>query len=312
METILRRRKKINIKRYLFIYGILVIPIANFLVFWVYININTFVLAFQGWDHGTSQYVFRGWVNFRNMFKNLRTDAEVTAALKNSLLLFPWTNFVLLPVSIITAFLLYKRVPGERLFRIVFFLPSIISIVVLATAFRFMFDGTGGESLVNGLLRRIGMANLIPRYGWAGTPGTAYFFILMYCLWAGIGYNVLLLNGAIKRIPVEIVESGKIDGIGYWRELFSITLPLIGPTVSTLFIIGSTAVFTLFIQPMMLTNGAAYTKTISFIIINSVKSGGANGIVNAAAMGVFFSLIALVSIQVIKHFMEKLLPPYEY
>ena len=203
-----------------------------------------------------------------------------------------------------------KKVWGTKVFRIIFFLPNIISIVVLTMAFRFMFDSSFGP--INYLLRGIGLEKLIPANGWLGDKSTALIMVLVYCLWAGIGYNVVLLSGSMNRIPPEIYEAARLDGVGVGRELTQIVVPMISGTITTLFVSGISVIFTLFLQPMLLTNGGPYnglSSTIAFFIVNTINAGD---LYHAAATGLVFSIIGIPIIQLIKWGIEKLLPVVEY
>ena len=196
-------------------------------------------------------------------------------------------------------------------FRVIFYLPSIISMVVLTMCFKFMFDPNIG--VVSPILKALGLESVIPEYGWFANVKTAWGMVLLYSLWAGIGYNVLLLTGAFSRIPTDIVESARLDGISFWRELWSITLPLISSTLNTLLVIGTTSVITTFLQPMLLTGGGPNesTFTIMYYVTAQVKNG-ANGLPSAATLGVFVSVIAIPLILGFRKLLDKLLPTIEF
>ena len=306
-KSIMKRNK---MKKKIFIILMLAYPLLQFAVFWVYINFNTVLMTFQRYSFMTQQYKWVGFSNYQILFREFTQDHSVLLlSIRNSLVFFPWNNFVLLPVSIVCAFILHKKVPLHGVFRVIFFFPSIISIVVLTMVFGFMFDSTFGP--VNDILRAIGLGKIIPANGWLGDKGTALPMILLYCLWAGIGYNVVLLSGAIKRVPEEVLESARLDGIGFWRELWSIIIPLIFPTITTLFVIGCTVVFTLFLQPMLLTSGGPnnQTMTITYYIVQMTNG---NQLEKAATMGIFFSLIGIPIIFGVKALMERITPQVEF
>jgi ABC-type sugar transport system permease subunit len=118
----------------------------------------------------------------------------------------------------------------------------------------------------------------------------------------------------MQRVPTEMLESARIDGVGMVREFAQIIVPIIFPTISTLFIQGCTVVFTLFMQPMLLTSGGPnnQTMTIAYYIVNQVKSGQPKNLIDAATVGVFFSVIAIPVIFGIKWLLEKITPQVEY
>lgn len=287
-------------------------PIIHFLVFWVYVNIDTFALSFQRFSTMEGKYVWYGLNNFRELMQRLGGNPDKTfiRMTLNSFLFLPWNVLVLLPLSLVAAYVLYKKVWGMKIFRVIFFLPNIISVVVLTMMFLFSFDSSIG--FVNKIFVALGMEKLLPTGGWFGNVHTAFPMILLYCLWAGIGYNVVLVTGAMVRVPQEVIESARLDGVRFWREFGSIILPMISPTVSTLIVTGSTAVLTLFLQPMLLTGGqpANSTYTIAYMINDMVRSQGRINM--AATLGVFFSLIGVPLILFLKWGVGKLLPDVEY
>jgi len=313
-EEILREisvvKRKMPLSRKIFIICMIAYQILHFLLFWVYVNADSIVMAFQkiNWAYGEDygKVIFCGFENFQNMFNEMKLAPDLWNCIKNSLILFATNNFIILPISIFCAYIFFKKVPLGKGFRVIFFLPNIISIVVLTMSFAFMFNGEWGP--VNQILKAIGLESVIPANGWLGSKETAMGMIVLYCVWAGIGYNVVFLNGAICRIPTEVIESGKLDGIGMWRELFCIVFPLILPTLSTLFINGVTVIFTIFLQPKLLTAGGPYdhiTGTIAFYIIECVDGGK---LYKAAAVGLFFSAIGIPLVLAVKKLIEKFTP----
>lgn len=305
------KRPRIPTSRKIFIICMLAYPVLHFLIFWGYVNIDTIVLSMQKFSMLEGKEVFVRFENYARFFEDwsLSTSQTLKHAIVNSIGFLIFNNFILLPISIVCAYLLFKKVLGYKVFRVIFFLPSIISAVVLTMAFSFMFNTQFG--IVVKLLRDLKLDFLIPANGFLGTKGVAQRMIYLYCLWAGIGYNVLLLTGAISRVPEEILEAGKIDGIRMTRELFQVIVPLIFPTISTLFIMGSMVMFTLFLQPMLLTQGGpnGSTYTIAYYIVDLVNN---NKIYEAAAVGILFSIIGIPIVQFIKWFMEKITPQVEF
>ena len=308
----LHKKRKPSLSRTLFIILMIAWPLVQFLVFWVYVNFDMIVMSFQKLDYISGKEIFVGLKNYEWVWDSLTDPVQpaLRNSILNSVLLFLSNNFILLPVSIFFAYIMQKKVKGSSVFRVIFFLPNIISVVVLTMSFRFMFDSTFGP--INNLLKSMGLGGIIPANGWLGDKNTALPMVLIYCLWAGIGYNVVLLSGAMNRIPSEIYEAGKLDGIGMWRELVRIVVPMISGTITTLFISGVSVVFTLFLQPMLLTGGGPYdglSGTIALFIVQSINAGE---LYHAAATGMIFTIIGIPLIQLIKWGMEKLFPAVEY
>ena len=298
------RRKR---ARKFFIFAMLFIPMLHFFVFFVYVNINTIVLSFQRYDYNLGENIFVAFQNYRTVIKNLLTTDQLRVAIINSLIYFPVNNLIIIPLSTITAYFMYRKVPGRNIFRVIFFLPSIISIVVLTMAFQFMFDPLFGP--MNDIIKSFGID--LPEGGWFGNPDTVMPMVYFYSVWAGIGFNMVLLNGAISRIPKEIIESARIDGIGMFKELTQIIVPMIWPTITTLFVVGTTVIFTMFLQSLLLAGGgpSGASKTVAYIVVEMVQTGN---LTEAATFGVIFSIIGIPIILLVKNLMERIGQSVEY
>ena len=112
------------------------------------------------------------------------------------------------------------------------------------------------------------------------------------------------------RIPEDIVEAGKIDGVGFFRELWSITIPLIGSTLATLFMMGTTVIFTFFLQVKLLTNGQQDTATIMLFIVESVLSD-TRDLSGAATVGMVVAIIGTPLVLLTRKIVDKVFPAYE-
>lgn len=307
----LKEKRKNLWRRRLFIASFITVPILHFLIFTFYVNVDTVVLSFQKYSSSTGKYVFVGLQNYDEFFKSFSSPGSVLGkAIKNSVLFFVVNDFVILPLAFVSAFFMYKKMPLSNMFRVIFFLPSIISAVVLTMLFSFMFDSTIG--IVDPLLRAIGLERLIPELGWFGDSSTAMPTVLLYCVWAGVGSNIILISGAMSRIPVEMIEAGRLDGLGIFKEMWLITLPLIGSLMATLMMMGVPVIFTLFLQPMLLTNGGpdGATYTIGLYIVNAIRTDG--NLTMGAAVGVICALIGTPLVVIIRKVVEKTFPAYEY
>ena len=119
----------------------------------------------------------------------------------------------------------------------------------------------------------------------------------------------------MARIPEEIIEAGKLDGLSTFRELFSVTIPLIGPTLGTLLLLGTTVIFTYFLQPQLLLGDNAATVggyTIALYIVTHVKSGGTVQMAQGATIGILCALVGTPIVFLCRKAIDKTLPAYEY
>ena len=308
--AIVLKKKKMPIGRKIFIICMIAYPILQFLVFWLYVNFDTILMSFQNINYSSGKEYFVGFDNYKWVFNELTTQKDLLNCIKNSVILFAVNNFVILPIAIFCAYIFYKKLPMSNVFRVIFFLPNIISVVVLTMAFSFMFESQFGP--VNQFLKWIHLEKIIPANGWLSDKNSAMKMVVLYCIWAGIGYDVVLLTGSVNRIPTEIIEAGKIDGIPWYKELIHIVIPLIFPTITTLFVTGVTVIFTIFLQPMLLTGGGPYSHISGTIALYIVELVNNSNLYRAAAVGIIFSLIGIPLVQLIKTGMEKISPDVDY
>ena len=183
--------------------------------------------------------------------------------------------------------------------------------VVMVMVYSFMFDSSFG--IVDPILTKLGLEHKIPEWGWLGTRDTANGLIVGYCIWGGLGGNLILLASAMGRIPEELVEAGKIDGLGFFREMWSVTVPLIGTTLGTLYMMGTTVIFTFFMQVKLISNGGpnGQTGTIMLYIVEVVKADTFD-LSGAATVGMIVAAIGTPLVLLTRWIVDKVFPAYEY
>lgn len=304
--------KKIQLSRKasrnIFIIVMLAYPVLQFALFWGYVNFNTIVLTFQKFSWTTGDYVYAGIQNYKSVIDDFINSESTKRMLTNSLLYMPVTCFISLPLSLIFSYFLSKKVPLNNFFRVVFFLPSILPIVVLTMTYSFFFDPNLGP--VNTILKEVFKMNPADIPSWFGSYPTNQYMIFLYCIWAGLGFNILLMSSAISRIPKEIIEYGKIEGISMFKEFWNVIIPLTWPTITTTFLLGCTSVFTVMLQPLLLTPENPYTNTIALSIYNSVIKGG--NLSYFATFGIVVSLLGTPLILLIRKVFTNIYADVEY
>lgn len=283
-----KRRKK----ELIFIIVLLAYPVTQFLVTWIFVNSYSIILAFQNISM-EGEKSFAGFDNFIYVIKRIFDPDLGSITIKNGVRI-PYnlmivlnsisyglvSIFVSLPLALVSSYFLAKKMPFANVFRVIFFLPNIISIVALIYAFRMQLDSSSG--LIYHFLKSLNIQ--IEDTIWPNTT----MIVLVYCIWAGIGYNVLLLSGAIGRVPKELFESAQMDGAGNFQQFTKIMIPMIWPTIVTMIILGMTSILTLYLQPVLFEyNG---TDTIAGSIFNGINAGS-NQYPMLSAFGLLFSFI---------------------
>ena len=309
--TIPRQKKKFRLNRtarkYIFIAQLIIIPLINFAIFWAYVNFDTILLTLKRFDVPTASYVWRGLDGYVSVFKSmiLGGDKGEFNAFINSFRAI-LINVIIFPVSFIIAYSFYKKIRFRRFFQVVFFLPNIISLVVLCMLVRHMFSSDFGPIalLVEKLVGR--------RVDWLGyNSDKLWGIIIVFCIWAGLGGNTVVLCGAMMRIPEDMTESARLDGIGFWREAWSLVLPLVMSTVGVFMIGVVTSVLSFTMQPMLIAiNPGIDNKfmTIGWYIFTSVDTGGSGNMIQAATIGMTFSLLMLPVIVGVRLLVKKCTP----
>ena len=284
-------------KKHLFIWTMLIIPILSWLVFWFYTNFNMILMAFQ-----TPQ---GDWTvsNFQAFWANVTTPGdELLISIRNTLLYFAVNVVIILPVGTLIAYFIYKKIFGYKFFRVAIFLPAIIPSMVLVTVFSEMlrpngpFDQLGWTALV-GLLDDPVRADV-----------TATPTVMFYCVWTGFSSIMLLMSGSMARIPVEVLEAAKLDGCGPFREFRSLVVPLILPTLMTQVIFSLTGLLGASGPILLMTGGQHKTSTISYyIFIRTLNGRGSMAAYNlVSATGLVFTAVMFPIILIVKWLSDKI------
>lgn len=295
-------------KQLMFVWGWLAIPIVSWIVFYWYVNARSFIQAFQ--DPTTSAW---SWINFQEIFKSFKSTGNdsLRVALGNTMKYFATEMIVDYPIQIFFCYFLYKQIRGYKFYRYVFYLPAIIPGVAMANLYKLLTSSTG--PLVD-IFATIGVT--IPGQGFLTVPETATGAIIAYTIWLCPYAHMLLICGAMNRIPIEMLEAARLDGVTPWRELISFIIPLIWPTLSTLYLLTSTSILSASGPILMLApdSSTLRTTTLSYWIFDKTWAGGikSNGQYNlASAAGLIMTAVSFPIIMFFRWVMDKV-PTVEY
>ncbi len=273
-------------------------PWALFLLPWAVIYtafyvvpfLFSFVLGFLSYNPlNVSNTSWVGGANFTRLFR----DPDFAQALRNTLLFVLGTVPVTTVLSLGLALLLRGRLPGKDFFKAGFFLPSILSMVVVAMLFK-LFYSPGGA--LNGMLSHVGFG----MHGWLTDPRTALPAIMAMDVWAAVGYYALIFYAAFTAIPDELYEAAELEGAGMWATLRYITLPMLKPTIGFVLVINTIRSFQVFIEVFVMTQGGPLgsTNTLVLYLYESAFRRLDYGYASVIAYAVFvlsaiFSVIAI-------------------
>ncbi len=227
-----------KISRNLFFAGIVALPVLQFCVCYIYVNINSFILAFQHYEYAEGalgiNVSFAGLSNFKEAIAII---SERVFMFGNSLRLFFWTTIIGLTLALIFSYYIYKKYPMHGLFKVVLFMPKILSGVVFCLLFKYLANDVF-KYIAESLFHATKVKGLLDN------PDTKLGAVLFFSLWIGFGINVLMFSGAMSGIDDAIVESAQLDGVNTVQEFIYITVPLIWPTFVSFLTIHFTAIFT--------------------------------------------------------------------
>ncbi len=308
-----------NAKRNWFIFSLLIVPVIHFIVFWLYINIETISLAFMEWDFFSNSYKFVGFDNFTEQFRQFKARPEHLNMFKNAFRAIP-INIACMVLAVIIGYAFSKHIRGEKVFRMIFYLPSMISIVIQTLCYRYMFTYNPGmlEGPAATLLRMLG----VDYNGWETALSDPvvisriWWLISIFCVWASAGINIILMASAMSRIPESVIESAKLDGVGFWRELFQINIPLIMPTISVFLINSMMAVSAFYLQPMLLTGnitgpGGVY-NTVGWYMFNMAPVAQDSDMPLISTVGFLLTVAVTFLVIVVKKITDKITPDVDF
>jgi raffinose/stachyose/melibiose transport system permease protein len=246
MEKLLRNKTAI---------ALFVLP--AFIIYCAIVIIPIFVSSWYSllkWD-GVGKSVFNGLQNFVELFA--RNTDGFWASVKNSGILAALSVFIQLPLAMLIALTLAWGVRGEQFFRKVYFLPVIISTVVICQLWVQIYNLDYG--LLNGLLRAVGLKSWAQP--WLSQPRTALPAVFLPIVWQYVGYHMLLYYTAIKSLPDEIFDSARIDGASFAQTAIRITIPLIRAMIRVSLIFAIVGSFKLFDHVYIMTYGGPMQAT---------------------------------------------------
>lgn len=238
-----------------FIIGCLAPAVILFAIFMIYPTINVFVMSVFKWGGLSPNKTFVGMSNFMTLMH----DMKFIRALQNTILIIVVVTIITMSLAIVFASLLTReKLKGQNFFRIVFYIPNILSVVVIASIFGAIYDPS-----TNGLINNI--LSLFQPATWetikfTGDQSIVVYAIIGAMIWQAIGYYMVMYMASMSTIPEHLYEAAALEGAGKIRQFFSITLPMIWDNIRT--------TLTFFIIS---------TINLSFLFVKVMTSGGPDG-----------------------------------
>ena len=239
-----------------FIFCCLAPAVILFVIFMIIPTIDVFKMSLYKWGGYTAEKTFVGFDNYKTL---LQSD-KFYQAFQNTVLLIVVVTIVTFSMAIIFAAILTReKIKGQTFFRVVFYIPNILSVVVISAIFSAIYDPNQG--LLNSFLNLFrGADNPIL---WLGSQKIVIYSIIIAMVWQAIGYYMVMYMASMANIPESLYESASLEGAGRLTQFFSITLPLIWTNIRT-----------------TLTFFVISTINMSFLMVKAMTNGGPDGASN--------------------------------
>ena len=199
-----------------------------FIIFMIIPTFDVFRMSLYKWGGYTADKTFVGLNNFKILFKS----DKFYQSFQNTILLIVLVTIVTFSLALIFAAVLTReKIKGQNFFRIIFYIPNILSVVVISAIFSAIYDPNQGllNSIIN-LFR--GPSGAEDPILWLGSKKLVIYSIVIAMVWQAIGYYMVMYMASMANVPESLYESASLEGAGRIRQFFTITLPLVSGRTS--------------------------------------------------------------------------------
>lgn len=274
---------KDQLENYLFVLPAIIL----FAVFSIYPFLKVFQLSVYEWDGISSVMRFVGLANFWDIFRhNGVWWTSVWNAVYITLLALTFQNIL----ALLLALACDKGIRGGHVYRVIFYLPPVLSGIVVGLIWSWIYDGNYG--LLNHWLKGIGLDNLAK--SWLSDPKTALTSVAVIHMWKGFGWGFVILLAGLQNIPRELYEAARVDGANGWQVFKEVTVPMMIPVfilVAILTVLGTMQIFDIIISTTG--GGPGYHTEVPVTRILSTMTGTSQ-FGYACAEGIMFGILLLL------------------
>ena len=279
-----------NLVGYAFV-GPALAVLAAFIVYPVFYSLW---LSFHEWNGFTRNW--GAFVGLDNYFALARDEVFWKAALNSAVFVLARTPLEV-GLGFGLALLLNRQLPGRSLLRTLFFVPVVMSLIVVTIIFQRIYEANAG--LLNTFLREVGLAALARP--WLGDPGTALPAVIAVSVWKNVGFSLVILLAGLQNLPHEVIEAARVDGANGWQLLTRIITPLMRPILAItviLSIISGLKVFDLIF--IMTRGGPTYsTEVFATMLYREAFELNNMGVASAIAVVMVVVIIGMARLQTV-------------
>lgn len=220
----------------------------------------------------------------------LAKDVIFMKALVNTVLFAMVVAPVQAMLALLLAMLINQPLRGINVFRTIYFMPVVISMVVVAFLWRFIYSGNAG--LLNSLLTQLSFGYFQP-VDWLGQPSTALGAIMAMSIWQGVGFHMVIWLSGLQTISVSLYEAAALEGASHWQRFRYVTWPGLRNTAVLIMVVITMQAFTLYPQIDVMTRGGPLDSTQSLVFQAVERGYGKQDIAGGSAISVFLFLFVL-------------------
>ena len=268
--------------------------VIHFLVFVAFPVVFSLYLTFNKWNI-ISPMEFIGLKNFSRLFQDQLFFKSIFNTLKFLVIHIP----LQIIVALFLAEILNQKVKFRAFFRAAFFLPVVVSGVVVSMLWQQLFGFDTG--ILNRILVSVGLGKV----GWLVDPNMAMISIAIMATWKNVGLYVILFLVGLQTVPPQYYEAADLEGASHWQKFWHITLPMINPTIFMVVILSTIGGFSLFIEPYIMTAGGPLNSTMSAVLYIYKQAFTNYHMGYSATLGFMFAILILAVVVIQKKFIEK-------
>jgi raffinose/stachyose/melibiose transport system permease protein len=262
----------------------------------LYPSISGVVYAFTDWS-GIGSFSFVGFDNFHTLVNDHRALQSIT----NTLLLTVAIVVVQNAIGLLLALGVNANIKSRDLLRVIFFAPAVVSPVMVAFLWKYVYNPDNGAGL-NGILGAVGLGSL--RQDWLGDPSITLWSVAAMVVWQYAGYSMVIFLAGLQDVPPELHEAARIDGAGTWQRFRYVTWPLLAPALTINVMLSTIGGLKLFDQVYAATNGGPGTssETLSTVLYKEAFVYGKFGYSTAVALvlALFVAAVSLVQLRYLR------------
>jgi multiple sugar transport system permease protein len=275
-------------RRHAFIYAWLLFPLVFFIVTRIGPILFSFYVGFHDWEPLAAEKPFVGFGNYVELFQ----DPLFLQSIRNTFVYVLVGVPAQIAVGLAVALLLHSITRLRGLFRAIYFIPYITSVVAVVWVFRWMLMPNG---VVNAVLLKLGLKPHL----FLTSPTESIYLIIGVMVWQSIGFQSLIFVTGLENTPAAFREAAYIDGAGRWQALWHITLPLLRPVLLFSVVMASINFLQTFTQVLNMTDGGPLhtTETMVLYIYKMAFKQFKMGTASAATVILFFIIFAVSMLQ---------------